>query len=1188
MKKTLHVDFRNLRKKQKILMIMKLPLILTIVLFVGNVQAGLSQSGKFTLKLSDVSVENVFQEIEKSSNYRFVYQIDDVANLDKVNLNLIDADIQTILSECFEGSELNYVMENDYIIIHPAEKVAHFEEISIDIKGKITDSDGAPLPGATIMEDGTFNGITTDAEGNYTLTVAGSTSVIKVSFIGFRTQTIEVGDKTEINVVLEEDSQALNEVVVTGYQTLSKERTTGSFVKVNKEQLEERMAGDNILDRIEATSTGVNIEKDKDGNHIVQIRGISTMKANSTPLYVVDGFAIEGDISTINPDDVESVTILKDASAASIWGVKAANGVIVITTKRGKLNQRLNVEYNSRVTISENIPWDKMNWMTPSEHIDVLMEFDDHGYNKNLLNDVMRGAELSTWEEALAHRRGYFPNGNTWTEAQFQDWVETARNTNNIDQYNDLMFRRSIRSTYNLSISGGSEKNGFFGSVSYNDNLGVSIGNADNKINFNIQDTYKFNDKVDFTAGLNLTYRRSQSNGLDPRGIYQPEWDLLVDEYGQAIQYYNYSYGGGGRYVVQEREAITGIRHSGSELEDVRASDNTTKELDYRATFGLNLRPIKGLTISSKFQFELGNSRNDDFTTMDDGSWRTKVANYYVDGEFQVPVGDRYYSTKNEKNAWNFRNTANYDKTIGDHKFTVFVGSEIRKFSADYLYNLKLGYDQQLTTATPINSNDFLGGAIYNWKGDAYRESAGYWNTSNTDNREFSFFSNFGYTFKDKYVLNASYRVDQKNLFGSDPDYRYKPLWSVGLGWNAHKEDFMQNVEWVNRLKLRVTYGLSGNASNLYSPYAQAINVQSAAGGYLFNHLLLYSAANPQLRWEETKTFNVTVDFALFNNKINGTIEYYDRQSTDLIGLRSLDPTNGFATADVNYASMENKGIEIALNTTIFRNADWKWDAAINFSYNKNNVTSVDVNTLGPQWYAWGDYHIAAGLPLKNIWSFNYGGLDEAGVIQLNYEDENGVMQKKPWYEGVSEEEELIYHGPGISPITGGGSTKITYKNFDLTVNFLYKIGGYFHYSSDLSDFGQRRSDSEFVDRWQKPGDELTTRIPKIPYVGTNPFNGQPENYWDFYDANDYYTFSQDNIYSKSFFKVRDIIFTYNVPKDLAQKLYLQGLRVSCQIQNPFLWVANEKGMDVTSHYGGDPRPWVNMKTITFGVKATF
>ncbi len=1077
-------------------------------------------------------------------------------------------------------------------------------ETNKEITGKVIDEAGLPMPGVNIYIEGNTNvGTQTNANGVYSLNVPDNAKKLVFSYIGYTVQTITIGNKTVINVTLKEESATLDEVVVTGYQTISKERATGSFVKISKEKLEERIASDNVLDRMESQVAGINFETDYDGDLIVRIRGKSTMMSNyytdSQPLYVVDGFPIEVDLKTINPDDVESITVLKDASAASIWGAKAANGVIVITTKKGKQNQRLNIEFNARTTISEEIDFSKMNWMNSSETIDFLIEMDEKGYNADLQAEGLTGVSIGTWEEAIMHRKGYFPNGNVWTEAQFQDWVENARNTDNMEQYKDYLFRRSIRSSYALSISGGSAKNGFYGSLKYDDNLRTSIGDSDNKINFNLQDTYKFNDKVDFTAGLNLTYRRSQNNGFGVDYFdSQMPWELLVDENGQTIQYYNshyfpsyygnyFSSYGYNRYVSAEREAITGLSTSYNMLDYQRAQDNTTKQLNIRASFGLNLRVIKGLTFSSKFQFEFGNKNEDSFVSMDNIKWRRTISNFYVDDEFQIPVGTRYLNRTYHSSSWVFRNTINYDKTFGtDHKLTLFFGTEIRRIYNEDFYSLALGYDKQLTTATPINSKDLRGSVVFDWRGNTFREYRGFWDTNNGDTREFSLFSNFGYDYKGKYSLNASYRVDQKNLFGSDPDFRYKPLWSIGIGWNMHKEDFMQSVEWVDRLKLRTTYGLSGNASNRYSPYAQARNYISGYGGALFNYLSLNQAANPQLRWEETITFNVATDFSLFNNRLNGSIEYYIRKSNDLITSRQLDATNGFASAYVNYASMKNSGFEITLNGDILKTKDFKWSASLTFAYNKNIVTEVDAQNYGIWSYVYG-YAVEKGLPLENMWTYNYGGLDDAGVIQLIYTDENGEQQKKPWHEDVSSKDELIYYGAKISPYTGGLNTKLIYKSWDLTMNITYKFGGYFNYSPYMPFAGESRIDKIYLDRWQKPGDELTTRIPKIPYVGINPYNGLKENMWDIYDANVFFDYSQDNIHSGSFVKIRDIILSYNVPKDFAQKLHLQSLKLSCQIQNPWFWAKNRHGIDPSTQYWG-PRPWMNMKTITFGVKAIF
>ena len=411
----------------------------------------------------------------------------------------------------------------------------------------------------------------------------------------------------------------------------------------------------------------------------------------------------------------------------------------------------------------------------------------------------------------------------------------------------------------------------------------------------------------------------------------------------------------------------------------------------------------------------------------------------------------------------------------------------------------------------------------------------------NGDIREVSFFSNIGYTFRDKYSVTGSFRVDQKNLFGSDPKFRYKPLWSVGGSWQMSKENFMSGINFLNRLTLRTTYGINGNASNKYSPYAQATNEIETRGSQLYDLLRISNPANDQLKWEETAVFNLGVDFAVLKNRISGSIEYYHKNSTDLLGSRPLDPTNGFASAKVNYASMLNTGVDITVKGKILESNGLKWDARLLFSYNKNEVTEVVNQNIVPVNLAWGGA-LRIGQPLDNIYSFNYAGLNENGDIMIQTAAENNPVNWRD-YQGNELEEDLIYHGNGTAPVYGGLSTTVSYKWFDLTVNASYKFGYSFkHYRGvgvDGYDYNLRMH-ADWADRWREPGDELTTRIPKIAYDGVNPYSGVTEWYWDNYDSDWYWNDSQDNILDGGFIRLKDIILGYNLSKNLFTKYTYQ------------------------------------------------
>ncbi len=1114
------------------------------------------------------------------------------------NINFLEINIGILVKLSFMlilGSvlQLNASVFNNLDVVSSV----MFEELEIDINqtrlitGTVVDEQGLPLPGVNILVENSTIGDLTDFNGNFKINVPVDSNVLIFSSVGFLTEKVNIVNLSEVHIILKEDQNILDEVVVTGYQMISKERATGSFVKVDEKQLEMRPV-QNIIDKLEGASAGVNYT-----NGQLEIRGKSSMNGNTSPLYVVDGFPIEGNLETINPEDVSSVTILKDASAASIWGVRASNGVVVITTKKGKKGQKLQVDFSSYAEFTEKIDYSKMNWMNTSDQIDMDLEYTDKGWN-NYSNLVDRKFGLSLLDEAEVLVRGLAPNGDVWSQAQYDNFVADLRTRSANDQWEEHLLRSPLEITYNLAVSGGSEKNNFRASLVYNDNQEASIGNSNDRIIFSIQDNYRLSERLGFTAGINASLRNKNLNGVNPKGIYSSRsYNDLVDSNGQTIQYYN----SWNPWISQQREAMDGVGlYSTNVLDEARNSDKTSQDFDIRAKFGLDFKIVESLIFNTSFQYEKGNYNRDYFNTMNQPSQRIKVWDMYADPDItddngddlahQIPLGTEYVYRRDNSYSWDFRNTLTWDKDWNKHKLNVFAGTEIRKRYFESFSDRKYGYDKQTTTSVPVNQADFKGGLLRNWNGDRYYDSFYY--TENTDDREISVFSNVGYEFDKRFSVTGSFRIDQKNLFGSDPAFRYKPLWSAGLGWNMTNEKFMDDVDFIDRLRLRATYGLTGNADNKYSPYAQAKNYVLSWGSKLYNYLRLTQPANDQLKWEETTIINAAVDFALFKNRLSGSVEFYSKDSQDLLGLRKTDVTNGFNSAWLNYASMTNKGYEITLNGLIIQTNDFNWNASINFSYNDNNVTEIE-DQLQTPWTIVYNGKLAVGSDINNLYSYNYAGLDAGGNVLLYNTD--GTT--KSWRDGVNEEEELIYQGKSVAPYHGGFSNTFAYKGFDFTVNMVYKFGHKLLNRSLGTSFSgwTGRANEVFLDRWKEPGDELTTRIPKVAYEGLNPYSGEYESHWDSSDGDYFWAYSQDNIHDASFIRVRDLILGYSMPQEYLKRTFIQNFRITGQITNPFLWTANDLDLDPEIYNTLDLYSemynniaYRNLKSFTLGVRLTF
>ena len=1163
-----------------------------LLTFGFTTENGMSQNAKIEIE-SDINltVDQVFDLIIQQTDYTFVYTSDMFINSPMVTLKKGRIKTSKLLKKSLSYGQYTYAFSDNNTIVFikktPTVVLAPAAEIisqQLTIKGRVTDYEGNPMPGVNVLvgpkEGSIVTGVATDFDGNYSTTGAPG-EYIRFSYIGYLTQEILLENQLQIDIVLQEATASLEEVVLTGYQTLSKERATGSFVTVSKEVLEQ-VKSMSILDRLESVTSGINIVRDGTTGKLTPIiRGISSLQGNmNAPLFVVDGFPLGGALETINPDDIESVTILKDASAASIWGAQASNGVIIITTKAGKTNAPFTVTASASTSITESIDFSDQNWMGSEDYLDVLFEMEDKGWN-NHFSIANANSGISILDEAFILRKGLAPNGDTWDEAQFQRYVDELKTRDAYQEFGDKLFRPAIKSIYNVSINGGSERNAFYGSLVYNDNIESEVGNSNNRIVMNLTDTYKFSDKLSFSAGLNMTLQRSQTNGYGANYVFfNTPFSSLIDANGEEIPYYD-SYN---RWVSAEREALTGIKMHTNPLEEVRTNDITGEDLQIRARFSVNYDIIKDLKFKSDFQYEKSNYRNENYSSMESPNQRQRVANSFVDEIYQIPIGTKYSWRDGSVEAYNFRNTLTYNKNWDQHKLTLFGGTEIRKNYQEYFDDAVLGYDRQTRQYIKVDEASFdRDGSVHDFNGNRLYEY--FWSNYNNDSRAFSMFSNLGYQFKGKYTLNASFRVDQKNLFGSDPKYRFKPLWSAGIGWDIKKENFMEDADFVDRLRFRATYGILGNASSTLSPFAIATNENSNFGGVQLDYLKLTGPENPQLRWEEASILNIAFDYALFNNKLHGSLEYYNKNTTDLIGNQIIDPTNGWSNATVNYASMRNSGIELVLNSTMIKTEEFSWVSTFNFSYNSNKVTKLDnpnTTIFAKVYSTQGSRKV--GKPLNTLTSYNYAGLDEFG--QTRTYDVDGNI--KPYKEDVTEDE-LLYHGPTVAPYYGSINTTARYKDFDLTLNITYKFGHVFREQSDKVNNAtlDYALDERFNDRWQQPGDELTTRVPAIPYNGINPLTGEVQSKADGYSTvSDYWTYGQDFIHDAGVVRLRDIILGYNMPKSICNKILVKNLRLTAQVTNPYKWFANDADLD--PELGGYRRAWRNQRTFTFGFKATF
>jgi TonB-linked SusC/RagA family outer membrane protein len=1038
MKKNLHGDFRLGRRKQKILMIMKLSLILTIVLFVSNVQANLSQTAKFTLKLSGVSIEKVFKEIESKSDLKFVYQVDDIERLKKQNLDFSEADIHTILSECLEGSDLEYLIENDYIIIHPVEKIAG-ELSAIEIKGKVTDSEGTPLPGATIMEKGTLKGVITDVEGNYTITVSGSNSFLEISFIGFDSQTIEVKNQQLINVVLEESTTTLDEVVITGIFTRRADTYTGAASVATAKELKQ-FGNQNLITTLRNIDPSFNIiESNVFGSNPnrlpeIQIRGNSsipnvdqlgdeTRVALNTPLIILDGFeSTLQRLLDMNQDEVESITILKDASATSIYGSRGANGVVVIQSK-APIKGNLRVTYTSNVTLeipdlsSYNLlnARDKLDlelkvglYNQPRAEVDFLFK----QYYNFLLSEVNAGVDT--------------------------DWMP-------------IPLRTGVGQRHNLRLEGGDDQFRYSVSAQVNNVQGVMKGSYRNTFNGTINLTY-LHKNVKFTNILLITIGNTAESPYGSFSDYvklNPYW-RPYDENGNVNKLLGDP---NSIYIVGAVFSNEGLRTNPLYNATLNTFDKTnTTGFTNNTSVEWNISP--SLTLRGQLGITKDIMQSDKFRPSD----HTAFANYTESQIFRK--GDYAYGINNSFKYAGSLNL-NYSKLFAE-KHNIFVGVD---------YNIRQSKSSTYNFLAEGFSNakfDFLSMALQ------YAEGKKPTGTERLT-RAVSLTASANYTYDNRFYLDLSLRTDGSSQFGSKS--RFAPFWSTGIGWNIHNEEFLKNNELINRLKVRASVGITGSQNFASYQALSTYRYYTNDRYYNWNGNYMLGLGNKDLKWQQKMNYNWGVEIEMLDRYLCFYANYYIEKTKDLVSSVNLPASSGFSKYIENIGKIENKGFELKATVYLIKNLsnNIRWYFDLGIIHNENKIVEISQAMNDAQKKiknakeANPNILYQKGYSTNTIWVVPSLGIDPSNGKEI-YVDKDG-HSTYTW-----SAKNLKASGIAEPKYFGNLNSRFNYKSFSINVSFSYRFGGQM-YNSTLIDKVENANykynvDSRVYDnRWQKPGD---------------------------------------------------------------------------------------------------------------------
>ncbi len=1157
----------------KALLIMKMTVLFLIIGCLHVSANGFSQDTKVTVKLENTSLNRLFLALEKQTEYRFVYSNDRLAGDIRVNITVNEQPLSYVLQRALLNTGLTYRVLENLIVITPNRL-----DNGIVIKGKVLTPTGDPLPGASVKVKGKNIGTATDFNGDFVLANVDRNASLIISSIGYEVQEVAISGRQSISISMKVLASSLGDVLVvgsTGYQSISKERATGSFNIIGREQLEKPTI--NIAQRLIGTTAGMQAKLDVDGNPTFEIRGQTTLYGMAQPLVVVDGFAIQGDFNTINPTDVESVTVLKDAAAASIWGARAANGVIVITTKTARRGVPLKVEFSAFTRMGGKFD---LGYVNPLASSAETVEYEKRAFGKwgALANPGALNNYGFSWSSASMALNEYDLGFITATERDAI--LERLKTQDNRQQIKDNLLANPVNQQYNLTLYGSSGRMSNALSLLYESNQSNFKETYSKKYMANYRTTASVFNWLDFNLSAMLLYNKATNNGVGLGDIqgWSP-YDMLLNQDGSYTNVHQYYWPIMQRFVPMSKFPYADWTYN--PIRDIKNRSLTSNQLNARVQAGITLKLIKGLSIDSKIQYELFNTFNRSLYGEETFYVRSTVNTAsswdQVTGKItpNLPKGGILAQSRSKAETYNFRNQVNFNRVFArKHEVNFIAGSEINNIVTETFGNpTTYGYnDETLTLGTFPNGPGGTFFQIKNWMGS--NQTFAYTNTfSYRTERYVSAFANAAYTYNGKYTLSGSYRTDASNMITDDPKYRYAPFWSAGLSWQIYKEKFMNAVAWIDRLNIRTTFGYNGNVDRS-TAFKPLISTSATPNVYSNDFTASISSfGNPTLRWEKTGTLNIGVDYSLFRGKLYGKVDVYNKSGKDLIAQLSIPAVNGTTTQKLNNAAMINRGIELEVGTTLrLRNNDIIWNGSLNFSYNKNKVTKLFVaNYPAYNLYGGGTSAYVEGKNSNTLWAFQYAGVqNNQPVVKGAGKD---FYDFSAWTPGDGRDY-MLDMGTKVAPYTLGFMN--AFKIYDFNVSFI--ITGKFGHVFNRQTFNYPVLWGGRVLPNKKVSEVMNGDPSKIVPLPLNA--NEPRFYfWDrFYPYLDYLVANASHI------RMQEVNVTYTLPRRIMQKVNLSRLQFFAQGNDLFTIMAKDIGEDPEYPLGGmKPQP-----KLTFGMKLEF
>ncbi len=1127
-----------------------------------------AQGKRISIDVTEKPMRDFLEQIEKLSGYNFFYN-SQLVNLNyNITVSKKNVDVRDLVNEIFRNTNIEYKIVDKQIILSSkvvaGEKTEQIgtktkdEDSKKIITGRILDELGLPLPDCSVMVEGTTVGTTSDKDGFYELATSVKDPVLIFGFIGMNTLKLKA-TTSKLDVKMTVSPQSIDQVVVTGYQTFKKFNSTGSLSVMKSDEIDRRSASS--LERLlEGSIPGLTVYR---GDY--RIRGGSSLNAGTKPLFIVDDMEVES--LPTNMDNVENITVLKDAAASAIWGSRAANGVIVITTKRGKQGD-YRISYSNNFRISAKPNYDDLYRANSAEQISYEREALANGMYFDGLWENKSG-----YSQSLGYIRDFLKD--RISESQMNKNLDDLAKLSNKDQIDEYLIRNAFTQNHLISISGATDKVNYYLSGSYNSNISSYVGDKRESLNINSRTSYNLTKFLTLRADINATFGNNDNGygNLSSGLLTMLPYQMIKDPQGALV----YDYTSFNREANNYFKSVGLYENGINLLNEANLSNNKNVSTGYKVRVGSDIKILEGVNVAVDFQKErIGTetknvqSRYSNYVSGEINRLTTIDANNVL--TFNLPNGEILDLQTANTDAWTLKAVATLNRNFGEerkHYVNAVMGVEARKRVTTSEQRRKLGYDDQLISWQPINQVLLEKTGVPGYFGNERYYASTYDRFGYGDNREVSTFASGIYTYDGRYTLSASFRFDESNLFGADKKFRRNPIYSFGVNWNISNEKFF-NSDIINTLILRTTHGLTGNfdRSGSTTPIMVASRSYLASvNGYITR---ITTPPNPFLRWEKTENTNFSVELGLWN-RLHTTVDIYFNHSKDLLGNQILDPTTGYTTARVNAANMKNRGIEVAMSGDIVRMKSFIWDASWIFAYNKNHITNNKISDGAPAINrVTGTTKFVEGYPREALWSYRPAPFDEFGNPMLYGKDD--VLVKNATIES------LISTGTYQPKYNGSLSSGLHYKTLSLNFMFVYNFGHQFRMGyPDMNPMNSYSSLNKLVaNRWSQ-----TNKDSDIPAMVT----------WEhFYDGRERAAiYSTNSIRSGDFIRLREILFNYELPESILKKSPFKRVSLTAQANTLWLWTANKENLDpeaIEPIKGGfslrEP------KSFTFGIKLDF